>query len=202
MYGLTLRGNNCSLGANTGALTAVNAELSVHGGIAVSVFPFGGPGATLTNNRTFAGVLRYTLGGTPINLQENASYGSSCFGLGLTAAGVPTPGGTLLFTTSNPTNQSVGLCLLSTDLVPGFPNGLDLTFLGAPGCLALVDPNAGFATVISNLGAPVPGMSVSLSLPAIPGYLGLPIYAQSVWLDATLNAFGIATSNGVRIRIG
>ncbi|HZN37764.1 MAG TPA: hypothetical protein VFD82_03120 [Planctomycetota bacterium] len=201
-FGLTLVANNCSLSATMGWFGNSTADLQVAGGIALSVFPFAGPGATLTNNRVFTGVLRYTVGGTPINLQENVAYGTSCFGLSLVATGVPTPGGTMVLTTSNPTNIGLGLCILSTDGLGWYPNGVDLAFLGAPGCRVHADLSAGVTMLISNLPAPLPGMSVLLPLPAGSLLLGVPVYSQSVWMDPTLNAFGIATSNGVRIRIG
>ena len=200
--GLTFVANSCSLGATIGHAVNGNAHLDVAGRFALSVFPLTGPGATFTDHRSLIGALRYTVGGTPINLQENVAYGTSCFGLSLVATGVPTPGGTMVLTTSNPTNIGLGLCILSTDGLVGFPNGIDLGFLGAPGCRVHANLGVGVTMLISNLPAPLPGMSVVLPVPATPMLLGMPIYSQSAWMDPTLNALGIATSNGVRIRIG
>lgn len=201
-FGLTLVANNCRLGAATGTLFHSTAQLSVQNGVEFGPFPSGGPGYLVSNNRAFLGALHYTVGGTPINLQENVAYGASCFGLSLGATGVPTQGGTVTFTTSSPTNIGLGLCIVSTDGLASYPGGIDLGFVGAPGCRVLTDLNAGFTALISNAGSPLPGMSVSLTLPANPQLLGVPLYSQSVWLDITLNALGMATSNGVRIRIG
>ncbi|HEU4420564.1 MAG TPA: hypothetical protein VFT55_16620 [Planctomycetota bacterium] len=200
-FGLTFVANNCSLGATIGHVGNVNAHLIVTGAFALGVFPFTGPGATFTDNRSLIGALRYTVGGTPINLQENVAYGASCFGLSLVATGVPTPGGTMVLTTSNPTNVGLGLCILATDGLVEFPSGFDLGFIGAPGCRLHVGLG-GVLMLISNLPAPLPGMSVLLPVPASFALLGVPVYSQSVWMDPTLNPSGIATSNGVRIRIG
>jgi hypothetical protein len=63
----------------------------------------------------------------------------------------------------------------------------------------LVDPNSGFSAVIGNvLGL---SLAVPFSIPAAAP-LGFPIYCQSVWLDATQNAFGMLTSNGVALVLG
>ena len=75
--------------------------------------------------------------------------------------------------------------------------------LGAPGCVANVDVNAGVGFVISNLGAPLPGLTVPLSIPAgPPAIIGQSFYCQSAWLDATQNALGMITSNALRLIIG
>jgi hypothetical protein len=78
--------------------------------------------------------------------------------------------------------------------------GIDLAPLGAPGCRALVDIAGSVLTPIGNL----PGSSLSLPLP-LPNtstILGLAIYSQSLWLDATQNAFGATTSNGLILQLG
>lgn len=199
--GLVLVANNCSLGALAGDFGAATVELQLNGGLALSASPLPWL-ATPTYHRTFAGALRYTPGGTPISLQENVAYGTSCAGLSLAATGAPTPGGTMVLTTSNPPNIGLGLCILSTEGLLSYPNGVELAFLGAPGCRVHADLAYGFTTLISNLGAGFPGMSVTLPLPASPQLIGVPFYSQAAWMDPTLNAFGIATSNGVRIRIG
>jgi hypothetical protein len=198
-YVITLVPTYCSLGVTSGQLNQSTAELHASGGEVLPSFPFTGG---LTSPGVVSGALHYTNGGTPINLQENVSYGAPCWGLSLAATGVPTPGGTLTFTTSNPTNVGIGLCILSTDGMGWYPGGVDLAIFGAPGCRVHADLSAGFTALINNTGLGLPGMAVTLPLPSGPGLLGLPFYAQSVWFDATLNAFGIATSNGVRIRIG
>jgi hypothetical protein len=111
---------------------------------------------------------------------------------------------TVNLTTSNVTGNNLGLCFVTlADLGALSPAGLDLGFLGAPGCVANVDINAGVGNLISNLGSPLPGLSVGLPIPAGPlALIGQSFYCQSAWLDATQNALGIITSNALRLKLG
>ncbi len=71
-----------------------------------------------------------------------------------------------------------------------------------PECAAHADIGQGIGNIISNLGSPFPGMSVSLPIPAAPPLLGVQLFGQSVWLDPVANAFGALVSNGLRTTIG
>src|SRR5258707_1124511 len=93
------------------------------------------------------------------------------------------------------------VCL--ADLPPFSPVGLDLGVIGAPGCVANVDINQGVGTLITNIGPPLPGMTVAFPIPSGPlSILGLSFYCQSAWLDPTQNAGGMLTSNALRLRVG
>jgi hypothetical protein len=116
-----------------------------------------------------------------------------------TVAAVPAPATTL--TTGNVTGTSVGVCFVSFASLPQSPAGLDLGIVGAPGCAANVDVLAGVGFTIGNLGAPAPGLTVTLPLPGAAGTLGVHLFCQSAWLDATQNALGIITSHGLRLRL-
>ena len=117
--------------------------------------------------------------------------------LALAASARPLVGTTINLTTSNTTGANIGVNFLSVVQIPA--PGFDLGVLGAPGCAALLDINAGVSSVIGNV------LGLSLSAPfAIPATapLGVQVFSQSVWLDATQNAFGILTSNGVTLTLG
>ncbi|HEX5052845.1 MAG TPA: hypothetical protein VFZ65_13800, partial [Planctomycetota bacterium] len=122
------------------------------------------------------------------------------FPLTLDASPVALLGNTVAFTTSNEPGVSLGVNFLCLSAVqPGFP----LDILGMPGCLAHVDINTGVGNLITNLGAPNPGMTISLPIPnGQPALIGQQLHSQSVWLAAAANPFGAITSNGVSIRIG
>jgi hypothetical protein len=110
---------------------------------------------------------------------------------------------TVNLTTSNVTGSNLGLCFVTVANLPQSPVGLDLGIIGAPGCVANVDINAGVGNVISNLGSPLPGLSIAFQIPAgPPAIIGQSFYSQSAWLDATQNALGIITSNAIRLKIG
>lgn len=88
----------------------------------------------------------------------------------------------------------VGLTAFSLGQVPG---GLDLGFLGAPGCSAYI-LSLDFTQTMVGISS---SNSVTLALPA--GLPVLPIYAQSVALvqPGSLNAFGLTVSNGLLSQI-
>jgi hypothetical protein len=111
--------------------------------------------------------------------------------LSLSAAGNPTIGGTVAFTTSQITGSGLSFYLLSA---AQFNPGLDLGVFGAPGCQAYVQ----LPEILSNLQVGLPTASTNLTIPNDPFFAGLAVFSQSVALDATANAFGIITSNGVR----
>lgn len=116
----------------------------------------------------------------------------------------PVLGSTVNLTTSGVTGVNLGICFVClADLPPFSPTGLDLGVIGAPGCVANVDINIGVGNLISNIGAPVPGLTVAFPIPAGPlTLLGQSFYCQSAWLDATQNPGGLISSNALRLRVG
>ncbi len=122
------------------------------------------------------------------------------FPLTLNTSSKPLIGTTVNLDTTNETGFNLGINFVSVVQVPA--PGLDLTFLGLPGCAALLDINAGVGNVISNLGLPGLSMSVAFPLPNNPAFAGLAVFSQSVWLDPTANPFGARTSNAVKMTLG
>lgn len=115
--------------------------------------------------------------------------------LQLTAAPLPVYGTTFTYTTANVPEywSGSGLFLVGQMISLGHGPGVDLGYLGAPGCLQYV--GQAVVTVLGFGGGPT--VTVPLPLPA-SGPLGLPIYAQSVALGAAgqfVNAGGVLTSN-------
>lgn len=114
----------------------------------------------------------------------------------------PTIGTTVVYTTSNIPEVSAASGIHVALNIVSFGQlsapGLDLGFLGAPGCRALV-PTLDFAQSMSGVSN---SMSVSFAIPAgiAPG---VRVYSQSVALVMPYslpngqNAFGMTTSNGV-----
>ena len=122
------------------------------------------------------------------------------FPLTLATSAKPLIGTTISLDTTNPTIPSVGINFVSTGQFAA--PGIDLGVIGAAGCAALVDINAGVGNVISDLGLPGTSMSVSFPLPNNPVFAGLSIYSQSIWLDASANAFGAISSNALTLLLG
>ena len=109
--------------------------------------------------------------------------------LTLSASPRPVIGATIDYTVTNVSAPaSIGILFLGLADLPGLsPIGLDLGFLGAPGCVLNFDLNGAFSTVI------FPGTPFQLTTDNT--YIGLKIYGQAAWLDAAANAFGFTTSN-------
>lgn len=127
-----------------------------------------------------------------------STAGSDTSPLALTAASNPIINTTVDLVTSNAsTANGIGLCFVTSVSIPG---GFDLGVIGAPGCLAHVDINAGVGNVIDNI--PINGLTVSLPIPNQTNLVGLNLYCQSAWLDPAANPFGVITSNGLRLAIG
>lgn len=125
----------------------------------------------------------------------------------LTASPAPistlTTGTLVTYTTSNMPEAApgsgvyVGTNILS--LAGIAPPGVELGFLGAPGCYAHVLTLSVLQTLLGN----TPTLQVQFPIPAgVPG--GFELFSQSVALitpfslPGGLNAFGLVTSNGVR----
>lgn len=122
------------------------------------------------------------------------------FPLTLATSAKPLIGTTISLDTTNQSIPSVGINFVSTGQFAA--PGIDLGVIGAAGCAALVDINAGVGNVISDLGLPGTSMSVSFPLPNNPVFAGLSIYSQSIWLDASANAFGAISSNALTLLLG
>jgi hypothetical protein len=112
--------------------------------------------------------------------------------LTLTAWGRPLIGATVSLALSTPPASILGMVFASTTALPG-PGvvGLDLGFLGAPGCSIHVDP-------MSLCGALLPSSGgQSFSFAADPALAGLRLHLQGMCLDASANTLGVVTSNAV-----
>ncbi len=180
----------------TGAVTWVWPSLSAN-----SASPFGSgylvgysPGGASTDggslNLSTALPLQTTVGMLPLSL---------------TASPAPIPGTTVTYTTSNMPEAApgsgiyVGVLILSLSSSPG----IDLGFLGAPGCLLHV----GSLDVMQTMVGVSPTQSMSFTIPA-GAPLGTLLHAQSaaLFVPGSLpngqNAFGLTTSNGILSRIG
>jgi len=124
--------------------------------------------------------------------------------LTLTCNDRPVLGNLVRFATTDetPSVTPFGVLFVSlADLPPFSPIGLDLGIIGAAGCVANMDPNvAPLQIVLTTL---VPGgMNSQFTIPQVPTAVGLSWYAQSVWLDPSVNAFGLLTSNAIQQTLG
>tara|TARA_R110002096_G_scaffold183133_10_gene361060 strand:- start:6012 stop:7844 length:1833 start_codon:yes stop_codon:yes gene_type:complete len=93
-------------------------------------------------------------------------------------------------------NSGTAIGLVAFSLNGGLP-GVDLGFLGAPGCSAYV---GGLDLTLAFVG-PIGQQTVPLTIPpGVPG--GVLLYAQAAALSNGINVFGLATSNGIESTIG
>src|SRR6185295_10349549 len=74
------------------------------------------------------------------------------FPLTLSTTSKPLIGTTVNLDTTQQTGLNLGINFLSVTQIPA--PGFDLGIIGAPGCAALLDINAGVGNLISNLGLP------------------------------------------------
>lgn len=108
---------------------------------------------------------------------------------------VPTLGSTLTFTTTNfPASSLLGLQALGlTRIDPG----VDLTFLGMPGCFQWTSLDVTYVLV------PAGGASTySMPVPNNPVLMGYTMSAESIAFVNGVNAAGLVASNGVQITVG
>lgn len=100
------------------------------------------------------------------------------------------------FTTSAiPATGVFSVFVLSAGQIPA---GLDLGFVGAPGCRAYV----ALPEILSSFQLGAPTASSSIAIPIDPYFSGVSVYAQSVVFDPTANPAGLLVTNGVVSKIG
>ncbi|MFT4840046.1 MAG: hypothetical protein ACJA0V_003314 [Planctomycetota bacterium] len=152
-------------------------------------------------------VVGFTIGGatdpgaTDISASLNAgitvcsSAGTSVSDIALAASARPVIGSTIdLVTTNVPLTSVGGLSILSVTPLPG---GLDLTFLGMPGCYLYQD------LAVIDLFAVAGGQGQrSFTFPSDPALSGQVLLNQSAIMDLGINAFNMVTSNGLSLLIG
>lgn len=151
----------------------------------------------------------YLVGFTPGNgASDPGSWDISAgLGGGLTLCSGPTPDVALaasarpvmgtsinLDTTNIPSGSVLGLSILSlTQLTPG----VDLTFLGMPGCTLYQNLD-----VLNTFATPGTSASVPWNVPNVPSASGLVVMNQSAVLKVGINPFGFVTSNAVALLLG
>lgn len=111
--------------------------------------------------------------------------------LTLAAAGSPTLGGTVTWTTGSISASAlVSVQFLSFGAInPGF----DLGPIGAPTCFQLVNPAMGAMVMLSG----APSATLALTIPTSTSWIGAHLYSQSASLLPGINALGAVTSNGI-----
>ncbi len=119
-------------------------------------------------------------------------YGVGCAG----TAGVPTwdaaPGSRLALGstfTAVAGNLPFAIAVAQVGLT-GNPGGIDLTFLGMPGCYLFPTPIVSFALFGAGSSA-----SWQFGVPNTPGLFGVELHSQAFPLDPAANAFGFTASN-------
>ncbi|MBL8754449.1 MAG: hypothetical protein JNK15_14190 [Planctomycetes bacterium] len=202
-FGITLVAHNCSLRTTSGTLSSITGQMTASGGAQFSTPPGPGTPPPMQDQRHLAGSIRYVVGGTPINLGEMLTFGVGCGGLALSPSGAVGLGQTVtLTTTPGVATPSVGVCFLSLDTLLGHgPGGIDLVFLGMPGCGLLADFANGFMATIANHPSVPAGLSFSFAVPSSLVFSGWTVWAQSAWMQPGLNPLGMSVSNGVRLRL-
>jgi hypothetical protein len=172
--------------SNSGTVHLVFQTLSALGNARLVGFSPGGPSLDPGNTDL------------SVALQQGILIPGPEYPLKLAASARPLLGTTIQLVTSNEVGTNVGLMFFGLAGIPA--PGIDLAFLGAGGCAALVDISQAVGNLIGNFG----GLSLSIPLP-IPqntNLLGVQTFAQSLWLDPSANPFGAITSNGVQLILG
>jgi hypothetical protein len=134
---------------------------------------------------------------TALVLNSFVTHGGTTAGLTLDVDELPRVGTTINFVANNiPATAAFTAVVVSfAAVVPG----LELTFLGTPGCYQNV-ALAGSTTlglVFTN-----PSGSLPLAIPNSGIYLGYAVFSQSVAFVNGVNALGALSSNGLRISLG
>ena len=150
----------------------------------------------------------YTVGGNAVDpgatdlsaslnsgIKVCSSVGTSVPDIALQSSARPIIGTSInLVATNVPLTSVGGLSILSLNSIPG---GLDLTFLGMPGCylyqsLMLID----LFPVAAGAG------QRTFAFPNSPALAGSVLLNQAAIMDLGINAFNIVTSNGLELLIG
>lgn len=107
----------------------------------------------------------------------------------------PITGTTVSLVTSNlPAGAAGGLSILSLTPIAG---GIDLTFLGMPGCRVYQQ-----LTVVDSFGIIAGSGFRFLPIPNAPSLIGTKVFNQSVVLALNINSANMVTSNGLELTIG
>ncbi|MCB9879247.1 MAG: hypothetical protein H6835_16750 [Planctomycetes bacterium] len=128
-------------------------------------------------------------------------YGASCGPL-LSAIGAPSIGqGLTVYLDALPAGTLVpGLAIgLSDTTFGGLPLPLSLASLGAPGCWLHNDTAVQVAAAMQSFGTTA---QTFIPLPSDPQVIGFVFFLQGWGFAPGFNAFGIATSNGLRVQVG
>ena len=121
--------------------------------------------------------------------------GTDMAALAMATSARPRIGTTLNITTSN---ILPGTFLGATLLGFGQINpGVDLAFLGAPGCAQYLNPSTQIIFVSTGTSYNQP-----LTIPNNPSYVGLTLYGQGAAFTSGLNSLGVVLSNGITMVIG
>jgi hypothetical protein len=134
---------------------------------------------------------------TALELASFSTHSGTTAGLTIDVDVLPRIGTTIHLVTDN-IPPAAGVTAVLVSLAAVIP-GLELTFLGMPGCHQNVAV-AGSLTL--GLISTNPSGSLPLAIPNAGIYLGYQLFAQSVAFVPGVNPFGVLSSNGVRISIG
>lgn len=107
----------------------------------------------------------------------------------------PTLGTTCVLTTTDIPATSV-LAIQALSLTAHNP-GINLAFLGMPGCAAYTNLDAVYTMVVSGGQA-----THGLTIPNQANLIGFQVFAQSSVFAPTINPFGFVNSNGVALTLG
>ncbi|HEX6810891.1 MAG TPA: hypothetical protein VF384_04635 [Planctomycetota bacterium] len=186
---------NISLGASTtprGIYELGNGNVMWTNGTGVNIYDV----VTQTTSQVFTGTCNHlNVYGAPYAAAN--TYGTGCDSLALTTNGMPRVGRTSFAMVLNnvPLISPLALFAFGTGAVNP---GIDLTFLGMPGCFAYTNLDLGMFT-----GTPVVSQSSTMPLPIpnAPPLAGTALAVQGVTLSLA-TPFGFAASNGVQLLIG
>lgn len=114
-------------------------------------------------------------------------------------ANLPILGTSLVLTVSNVQNVApIAFLVFGDALIPP----LHLAFVGAPDCFAYTNANLpSLSLPVTFAGGSIGTGSTSITLPNLPGLLGLPLNSQALALTFN-NALNVATSNGLAMQLG
>jgi hypothetical protein len=140
---------------------------------------------------------------SPVDLSATPVYdtGATSTPLDMSPTGNPVPqlGTTFVLTTSGiPSTSPLGITIIGNH---ASNPPLDLTSLGAPGCLGYVEVFSGFAVPFFQVTGGSSSVSLSLAIPNTVSLAGVTLYAQGAALSA-INSLGLIFSNGGQLVVG